>query len=129
MALKIRLNPSERILIGGAVIRNGSTPAVLLLENTVPVLREKDILTPDQAQTPCQRLYLAVQLMYIDPDSMKKYHEAYWSLTREIVEAAPSTLGHLDAISSLILRGGYYQALKATQRLIRYEKELTNQCQ
>jgi flagellar protein FlbT len=124
VALKIRLNPDERILVGGAVIRNGSTAAVILLENTVPVLREKDILSPERAKTACQQLYLAIQLMYIDPENVQRYHQAYWDVARKIVAAAPSLLGAIDSISGLLLQNEYYKALKAAQKLIRREQEL-----
>lgn len=124
MALKIRLNPDERILVAGAVIRNGSTPAVILLENTVPVLREKDILSPERAKSACEQLYLAIQLMYIDPENVSQYHQAYWDLAKKIVTAAPSLLSLIDPISGLLIEGEYYKALKAAQRLIRREQEL-----
>lgn len=124
MALKIRLNPDERILVGGAVIRNGSTASVILLENTVPVLREKDILSPERANSACERLYLAIQLMYIDSENVRQYHQAYWDVARQIIAAAPSLLGAIDAISGLLLQNEYYKALKAAQKLIRREKEL-----
>ena len=129
MALKIGLRPGERIIIGSAVITNGPSHAELLLENKVPVLRQKDILAPENARTACQRLYLAVQLMYIDPASIRKYHQVYWELARQIVEAAPSTLKHIEAVSDFILRDEYYQALKAAQRLIRHEGDLLRDAQ
>lgn len=124
MPLKIRLNPEERILISGAVIRNGPTPSVIILENTVPVLREKDILSPEKAQSACERLYLAIQLMYIDPENTRKYHQAYWDIAKQIVKAAPSMLASIDTISGLLLENEYYKALKAAQKLIRQEREL-----
>ena len=53
MALKIALKPNEKIIIAGAVIINGSSGTHLLVENNVPLLREKDIL---EKKTPIHRL-------------------------------------------------------------------------
>ena len=47
MALKVELKPGERIIIGNCVITNTDQRSRLLIEGEkVPILREKDILTP-----------------------------------------------------------------------------------
>ena len=62
MALKITLKPHEKMILGGAVIANGnSTGCHLIIENKVPILREKDILSEKDADSPCRRLYFIVQ--------------------------------------------------------------------
>ena len=69
MALKVELKPHERIIIGACVITNTDQRARLLIDgDNIPILREKDILTPETADTPAKLVYLAVQLMYISPD-------------------------------------------------------------
>ncbi len=123
MALKISLKPHERLVIGGAVISNGSTKSELIVENNVPVLREKDILREKDADTPCKRIYFAIQLMYVDDKNMVDKHNIYWTLVREVAEAAPSTAGLLAEIGEGILNSRYYQALKLAKKLIEYEKE------
>ena len=47
MALKVELKPGERIILGECVITNADQRARLLIEGQVPILREKDILTPE----------------------------------------------------------------------------------
>ncbi|MFP4031692.1 MAG: flagellar biosynthesis repressor FlbT [Desulfococcaceae bacterium] len=126
MALKLRLKPGEKVIIGGAVIANGERAADLMVENQVPILREKDILTEAEADSPCRRIYLAVQLMYIDEENLARYHKNYWELVKEVLNAAPSTKGHIEAVSNEILAGRYFQALKKTKKLIQYEEELLN---
>ncbi len=69
MALKVELKPGERILIGECVITNGNQRARFLVEGKTPILREKDILTAQQADTPAKRIYLAVLLMYTSRDA------------------------------------------------------------
>ena len=125
MALKITLKPGERMILGGAVVTNGSSGSCdLIVENKIPILRQKDILSEEKATSPCRRIYLAVQLMYIDEPNLSTYHKLYWDLVTEVVKAAPSTVGLIDAISEHILERKYYQALKLTKRLIDYEQEV-----
>ena len=44
MALIIDLKPSERVIIGTALITNDDTRTRLHIEGDAPILREKDIL-------------------------------------------------------------------------------------
>lgn len=125
MALKLTLKPQERMILGGAVVTNGNTKCDLIIENSVPILREKDILSEAQATTPCTRIYFAVQLMYVDEQRLAEHHKLYWDLVRDVVRAAPSTLELVDQMSEHILCGRYYQALKAARQLIEYEEEVT----
>ena len=90
MALKVELKPNERIIIGACVITNTDQRARLLIDgDRIPILREKDILTPETADTPAKLIYLAVQLMYLSPDPMA-HHQTYFSLVRDILSAIPS---------------------------------------
>ena len=41
MALKIILKPHEKFILGGAVITNGDAKSAFIVENDVPILREK----------------------------------------------------------------------------------------
>ncbi len=64
MALKVELKPHARIIIGDCVITNDDQRTRLLIDGHTPILREKDIMTPQLVTTPAKRIYLAVQLMY-----------------------------------------------------------------
>jgi flagellar protein FlbT len=123
MALKVELKPNERMLIGESVVTNCNQRTWLVIEGASPILREKDILTPKRADTPAKRIYLAVQLMYTSRDP-RIHHELYFSLVRQIVQAAPSTWPYVETINNQILTGAFYKALKAARKLIAYEEEL-----
>ena len=124
MALKVEPKPHERIIIGACVITNTDQRARLLIDgDNIPILREKDILTPETADTPAKLVYLAVQLMYISPDPQVN-HGTYFSLVRDIVTAAPSAWPIIEDINNHILNGDLYQALKQARRLVAYEKTL-----
>ena len=124
MALKITLKPHEKIILGGAVIKNGATTSHLVIENNVPILRQADILSEHEADSPCKRIYFSIQLMYVDEKRSAEIHPIYWDLVKQVVQAAPSTNEMLTKISEKILEGSLYQALKLTKNLISYEQEL-----
>jgi len=126
MALKIALKPRERIVIAGAVIRNGEKRGDLIIENRVPILREKDILSEVEVNTPCKRIYFVVQLMYFDDVNLNEHYKKYWNLVNEVVKAAPSMTSRVDSMSEFIVSGNYYKALRVARELIDYEKEVLN---
>lgn len=124
MALKVELKPHEQIIVGSCVITNTDQRARLLIDgDNVPILREKDVLTPQTADTPAKLVYLAVQLMYISPDPQSQ-HGTYFNLVREIVTAVPSAWPIIEGINNQILSGDLYRALKEARKLIAYEKKL-----
>ncbi len=127
MALKLTLKAGERMIIGGAVVVNANrSNCKLLIENKVPILRQGDVMSAEQADTPCRRIYFTIQLMYIDEANLSAHHDAYWKLVKEVVRAAPSTTGLIDQISEHLLHRRYYQALKLTKTLIEYEQEIVS---
>jgi flagellar protein FlbT len=126
MALKVELKPHERIIIGACVITNTDQRARLLIDgDKIPILREKDILTPETADTAAKLVYLAVQLMYLAPDPII-HHSTYFSLVRDIITAVPSAWPIIEEINNNILCGDLYQALKEARKLVAYEKKLAD---
>ena len=124
MALKVELKPHERIIIGACVITNTEQRTKLLIEgDKIPILREKDILTPATADTPGRLIYLAVQLMYLSPDP-QAHHATYFSLMRDMLQAAPSSWPFIEGINNHILNGDLYLALKEARKLIAHEEKL-----
>lgn len=125
MALKVELKAGERVIIGTAVIRNGDTRARLFIEGDAPILREKDIVTVETANSPAKKIYLAVQLMYMSGD-LSSSSKIYFPLVHEFLAAAPSALPFIDEVNNFVLNGDLYKALKAAKALVAYEKELMN---
>lgn len=123
MALRVEIKPGERIIVGDSVITNQGPRARLLIEGQAPILREKDILRPEDADTPCKRIYLTVQLMYLAADP-KQHFRAYFDLIGDVQRAAPSTMSRIDRINNQILTGAYYKAMKEAKALIAYEQDL-----
>jgi flagellar protein FlbT len=123
MALKVELKPFERIVIGGSVITNSETRTRFMIEGQAPILREKDILTAETANTPVKRLYLCAQMMYLEND-IPKYQDLYMGFIKDLLEAVPSFRPSLETASKLIVSGSIYGSLKELRKLIKREEEL-----
>ncbi len=123
MALIIDLKPSERVIIGNALITNDDARTRLHIEGDAPILREKDIMREAEATTPCKKIYFTVQLMYLSREP-EKMHEIYFSLVRDVQAAAPSITFFIAKMGEYILGGEYYKALKEARNLIDHEREL-----
>lgn len=124
MPLKISLKANEKMILGGAVIKNGPHPSVFFIENNVLVLRERDIITEELADTPCKRIYFTVQLMYLDEKNLANYHSIYWHQVGELTDAVKTMGPFVTEMNEYILGGEYYKALKIAKKMIAYEKEL-----
>jgi flagellar protein FlbT len=129
MALTVDLKKGEKFMIGDTVILNESHNrkfeggARLKIFGDAPMLREKDIMPEQEANSPCKHIYLLVQSMFLTR-APEKYAESYFSLVRQIQEASPGTAPYFVRINEMIKGGAYYKALKETKNLIEYEQEL-----
>ncbi|ACF02933.1 MULTISPECIES: flagellar biosynthesis repressor FlbT [Rhodopseudomonas] len=123
MPLRVELKPFERIVIGQSVITNSDTRTTFLIDGDAPILREKDILTAETANTPVKRIYLCVQMMYLQND-IPAYQDLYLGFIKELIEAVPSFRETIEATSNHILSGNLYKALRELRPLIKREEEL-----
>ena len=123
MALRVELKPFERIVIGGSVITNSEARTSFLIDGEAPILREKDILTAATANTPVKRIYLCVQMMYLE-DDIPKYQDLYMDFVRDVLEAMPSSRTEIEAASNEILSGSLYKALREIRKLMKREGAL-----
>ena len=125
MALKVELKPGERFILGDSVITNDDQRTRLFIEGDAPILREKDILRYEDADTPCKKIYIVLQMMYLAADP-KQHHPLYFQLIEDVLRAAPSTEPYIDSVNSKILTGEMYKGLKQPKKLIEYEGTLLN---
>ena len=125
MPLKLSLKPHEKFVLNGAVVQNGDRRGVLLLQNKASVLREKDIMQADEANSPSRRIYFPVMMMYLDESSANAYHEEFIHRLQEFMGAInnPSVLADCVNISKLVLQREYYKALTMCRKLMEYEDQ------
>ena len=123
MALVIDLKPGEKILIGSAVVTNDSQRTRLHIAGDAAIIREKDVMQEDDADTPCKRIYFMIQCMYLS-DTPDEYHNKYFEMVADVQKASPSSSIFFMQINDEIINGTYYKALKLGKELIEHEREL-----
>lgn len=125
MPLKLSLRPGERFVLNGAVVQNGDRRSVLVLQNKASVLREKDIMQAEEANTPVRRIYFPVMMMYLDEANADRYYDEFVRRMTEFMSviANPQILGECVNISRHCMAREYYKALMLCRRLIEYEDE------
>jgi flagellar biosynthesis repressor protein FlbT len=122
MPLRVELKPFERLVIGDSVIINSGTRTCFLIDGTTPILREKDTVTAESANTPAKRLYLCVQTMYLKNDATRQ-RERYLGLIKELRQTIPGSDAQIEAIETCVTSGSFYKALKEIRKLMKREEE------
>jgi flagellar protein FlbT len=123
--LKLSLKPGEKFVLNGAVVQNGDRRGVLVLQNKASVLREKDIMQPDEATTPARRIYFPVMMMYLDESGAERQYEEFATRLTEFMGVVrnPDVLSDCIAISKHVMAREYYKGLMLSRKLIEYEDE------
>ncbi|MBR3370580.1 MAG: flagellar biosynthesis repressor FlbT [Rhodobacteraceae bacterium] len=125
--LVIRLAPHERVLLNGAVIENGDRRASLSVRTpNAHVLRLRDAIHPQQANTPVKRTCYLAQLV-LSGDSAPQ--DARQPLLRSIEQLSQVFTDHdsrklLDDATTAVMDEEYYCALKALRALLPREARL-----
>ena len=122
MPLRVELKPFERIVIGETVIINSGTRTSFLIDGEAPILREKDTVTAETANTPVKRLYFCVQMMYLKND-IPRYRTSYLGFIKDLREAVPGARDVIDVVNDHISSGSLYKALKEIRKLMKREEE------
>ncbi|HCK83415.1 MAG TPA: flagellar biosynthesis repressor FlbT [Hyphomonadaceae bacterium] len=125
MPLKLSLRPGERFVVNGAVVQNGDRRASLVLQNKASVLREKDIMQPEDAESPAKRIYFPIMLMYLDEQGREKAYDEFALRLAEFMGAVrdPEMLAECIGVSKEVIAREYYRALMRCRKLIAYEAE------
>ncbi|GAB4295447.1 MAG: flagellar biosynthesis repressor FlbT [Roseovarius sp.] len=125
--LVLKLGPRERLLINGAVIENGERRARLaIVTPNANVLRLRDAIHPEEANTPVRRACYATQLVLSGDLSAE---DARLQLLRRIEELSqvftdPDSRAMLARASTALLQGNHYQSLKSLRALLPREERL-----
>jgi len=122
--LLIKLAPGEKIVINGVVVENGGDHTTLRILNQAHVLRAKDILTFDEANSPAKRVYYALQCFYLFHDDREQHLQAARGYLDDFVKAAPSSAPLVNQIAEHLMRDDSYQMLKVAKKLVEYEKRI-----
>lgn len=125
MPLKLSLKPGEKFVVNGAVVTNGERRTSLIIQNKASILREKDVLQPEEITTPARHIYFPIMMMYLDTENSTTYYDDFVLRMTEFMNAIrnPDALAECVAISRDVMSGYYYKALLKCRKLFQFESE------
>lgn len=125
--LILNLAPNERVLINGAVVENGAKRSRISIKTPgANILRLRDAIHPDNADTPVSRVCYILQLvMSGDVEEHEGRRQALIGIEQlsHAFRDADSILV-LDQTTTALLDGNCYNALKQLRSLIPREARL-----
>ena len=125
--LVLKLAPRERVLINGAVIENGDRRTrFAVVSRDAHILRLRDAIHPERANTPVRRICYAVQLV-LSGDMPPQQSQA--RIMTGIEQLSQVFTDHdsrvqLARATEAMKEGAHYQALKALRNLLPREERL-----
>ena len=122
MPLRIELAPNERVIIGGVSLRNGSRRSEFVVETQTTILRERDIITQRDADTPAKRLYLTLETAYLSDDKAPA-EAVFMAQANAMMQTCPEIAPIIADVFACMLEGDYYRALKRAKPLIGSEAD------
>lgn len=125
MTLRISLRNGEPVIVNGAVLRSvGRTD--LVVENSATILRGRDVMKPEEADTPARQLYFACMMAYIDQGELQKHQGALLARLEGLMAAleAPDAKAKCIGFAQKVATGQFYAALSDCRWLIGYEADV-----
>lgn len=128
MALKLTLKPSEKLVVNGAVLQNGDRRVSMVVQNKACILREKDIMLPEQAQTPMRRVYFAIMMLYLDGAKDSGLYDEFLQRMTEFMNAISDSEAVAECVKIIqqVHDKDYYKALMACRKLLPFEETRLN---
>lgn len=129
MPLVIDLKPGEKVIINGAVLENAGSGAKLRLLNDVSILRQKEIMTENDAVTPASRVFFCLQCAYLFPNERDSHLRQFDVFLNDYLAACPSAHPLAEEIRRDLLAERHYRALKGARKLLKHEAQILEHLQ
>lgn len=129
MPLTLKLKNGQKVIVNGAVIENSGPPATIVVHNSANILRDKDVLTEQEAKSPAALVYYALQCAYLFEDNRPEFLEQFEALLRDYVAAAPSATPLAIEMLTAASAGDLYGSLRLARKLRDHEDERINSLQ
>lgn len=121
--LVLELRPGEAMIINGALVRFRTRSRIELVARA-RFMFGKQIMAPEQADTPARRIYFALQTAYVGEEQertggLARAHELIAAFKAATTSALAREI--LDRAEAAALNDDCYLALKLTRRIINHE--------
>ena len=125
--LVLKLGPRERVMINGVVMENGDRRTRLnIVTPDAKVLRLRDAIHPETANTPVRRVcYIAQLVLAGEADAQEGRRQLLRGIEQlsQVFRDDDSTR-HLADATAAVVEGRFYQAMKALRALMPREARL-----
>lgn len=125
--LVLKLAPNERILINGAVIENGDRRARISVKTAqANILRLRDAIHPDDANTPVRRICYEAQLVLSGDQQVEQGRAVLLRGIEQLTQVFEDrdSRNLLAEATSSVIDGNFYRALRALRDLLPREARL-----
>jgi flagellar protein FlbT len=126
MPLKVSLRAGERIIVNGALM-SVDNATELTFHNHVSLMLERQLIRPEEANSPARRIYFAIQNAYVanggeQPpwiEQAMQYVEDYAGAT-----VSPPVRNKVEQIRAHVQAGEFYAALRLTRELFAHDDQM-----
>jgi len=125
--LVLKLGPRERVMINGVVMENGDRRTrINIVTPDAKVLRLRDAIHPDTANTPVRRVCYIAQLVLAGEADAEEGRRQLLSGIEQLSQVFqdPDSRGHLADATEAVVEGRFYQAMKALRAIMPREARL-----
>lgn len=119
--LVLKLSPKERLLINGAVIENGDRRSRLsVVTPNANILRLRDAIHPDDANTPVKRACYTIQLVLSGDSEASEVKHSMLKRLEELSQVFTDSDSRmqLSRATDALISDNPYQCLKSLRALI-----------
>ena len=123
MPLLIDFKSGDKLIINGSALENIGSNTKILVHNNSAILREKEVLLREDAQTPASRVYFELQGAYImvAPEEREECLKNFNVRLNEFIAACPNAMDIALKVRDHVEHDRIYKGLKEAQNLIKYE--------
>mgnify|MGYP000046916560 CR=1 FL=1 len=129
MPLLIDFKSCDKLTINGSVLENIGGNTKILVHNKSAILREKEVLSQEDAQTPASSVYFELQGAYIlaDPEERINCLKRFDQRLNEFIAACPNAMDIALKVRGHVEADRVYKGLKEAQNLIKYESNVLHE--
>jgi flagellar protein FlbT len=120
VALKLTIRPGETVYINGAEICNAGSGVSLVIKNHCRILRESEMISEDEATSPCSRMVFALQQIVLKENPFEELNELS-RLAVQILQKMPSFAPQILEIQQLLSEKKTHIAFKKGKALMALE--------
>lgn len=126
--LVIKLKPNEKVLVNGVLLQNGDRAARLRVRSSdVSILRARDAIPQEEANTPLKRIYYIAQLALAGEANEDKAADELLQGLNALKGVFPGAAGE-DVMRSIEAahEKKFYVVMRAVKRHFDFERALLN---